>query len=75
MISSVKEVGNVIPISSCRKDTTSGHPMKQRFLREVSLCKPHSISDRQAVRSSIESDVRLVGKPSFWKGYNTWTLV
>lgn len=45
MMSSVREEGNVIPISSSGKDTASGHPMTQRIFREVSLCKPQSIGD------------------------------
>lgn len=42
MLRWVREEGNVIPISSCGNDTTSGHPFDiHRDLREVSLCNPH----------------------------------
>lgn len=73
MASLVREVGNIIPSSSCGKDTASRHPPIERFLREVSLCSPHSINGLYKLKSSIVSVVREVGKPSR-KGHDSSTL-
>ncbi|EOY19802.1 Uncharacterized protein TCM_045144 [Theobroma cacao] len=66
MVKEVREGGR--SISSQGNDATSREaPLMEKCLREVSLCKPHSITDLQIMGCKIASEMRLVGSPSSGK--------